>query len=146
MQEISSTATEFKDKTQDIVEVIQGRLTWLETTKEPPENNPVKTPEILQLKYELIGFSNSDAEKLIEAVQKTIYKCREFSNKVHTTHNRCQTSSKKRLDELPPHEEHLQQLHARFQEDELSIQLIKNLDERVIKNVIAQDAVSNCLL
>ena len=50
------------------------------------------------------------------------------------------------MDELPPHEEHLQQLHARFQEDELSIKLIKNLDERVIKNVIAQVAVSNFLL
>ena len=62
------------------------------------------------------------------------------------THNRCQTSSKKRKDELPPHEEHLQQLHARFQEEEHGIQLIKNLDERVIKNVIAQAVVSNCLL
>ena len=50
------------------------------------------------------------------------------------------------MDELPPHEEHLQQLHARFQEDELSIPLITNLDERVIKNVIAQAAVSNYLL
>ena len=54
-----------------------------------------------------------------------------------TTHNRWQTSSKRRLDELPPHEEHLKHIHARFQEDELGIQLIKNLDERVIKNVIA---------
>ena len=50
------------------------------------------------------------------------------------------------MDELSPHEEHLQQLHARFQEDELSIPLITNLDERVIKNVIAQATVSNFLL
>ena len=47
MQAISATATEFKDKIQNVVEVIQGRLTWLETTKEPPENTPVKTPERL---------------------------------------------------------------------------------------------------
>ena len=63
-----------------------------------------------------------------------------------TTYNRCQTSSKKRLDKLPPHEEHLQQLHARFQEEEHGIKLIKNLDERVIKNVIAEVEISNIIL
>ena len=36
LQEISVVATEFKAKTQDIVETIQGQLTWLETNKEPP--------------------------------------------------------------------------------------------------------------
>ena len=40
----------------------------------------------------------------------------------------------------------MQQLHTRFQEDEHSIQSINNLDERVLKNVIAQAAVSNFLL
>ena len=118
----------------------------MEATKEPPENTLVKAPERLQLEYELIDFNNRAAEKLIEAVQKTIDKCKEFSKKVLTTHNRCHTSSKRRLDNLLTHKEHLKQLHARFQEDELGIQLIKNLDERVIKNVIAQVAVNNCLL
>ena len=97
----------------------------------------------MQLEYELIGFSHRAAKKLVEAVYKTIEKCMDFCNKVLTTHNRCQTSSKKRLDELPPHDEHLKQLHARLQKHELGIQLIKNIDERVIKNVIAQATVSN---
>ena len=44
------------------------------------------------------------------------------------------------------HEEYFQHLHTRFQEDKLSIQSIKNLDERVPKNVISQAAVSNFLL
>ena len=86
----------------------------METTKEPPENTSVKTPDRLQLEYELIGFNNRATEKLIEAILKTIDKCMEFSKKVLTTHNRCQTSSKRRLDELLPHEEHLKQLHARL--------------------------------
>ena len=73
-------------------------------------------------------------------------KCREFSNKVLTTYNKCQASFKRTLDKLPPHEEHLQQLHAKFQEEEHGIQFIKNLDERVIENVIAQAVVSKCLL
>ena len=63
-----------------------------------------------------------------------------------TTYNRCQTSSKKRIDELPKYEEHLKQLHDRWEEDELSVQLIKILDERVLKNVIAQEAVRNHIL
>ena len=61
----------------------------MEKTKEPPKNTPVKTPEILQLEYVLIGFSNRATEKLIEAVHKTIDKCREFYKKVLTTYNRC---------------------------------------------------------
>ena len=94
----------------------------------------------------MIGFNNRAAEKLREVVQKTVDKCKEFSKKVLTTYNRCQTSSKRRLYDLPAHEEYLQHLHTRFQEDELNMQSIKNLDERVLKNVIAQAAVNNCLL
>ena len=63
-----------------------------------------------------------------------------------TTHNKFQTSSAKRLHEFPTHEEHLNHLHDRLQEDELSIQLIKGLNEKVIKGVVAQAAVSNFLL
>ena len=47
LQEISVTTTDFKDKTQEVLEVIQGRLTWLETTKEIPENTPVKNKKRL---------------------------------------------------------------------------------------------------
>ena len=62
------------------------------------------------------------------------------------TYNRCQTFAKKRLEELPEHEEYLKQLQVRWQEDELGIELIKILDEKVLKIVIAQAAVSNHLL
>ena len=75
MQEISVITTKFKDKTKDIVEIIQGQMTWLEINKEPPENTPVKNPERLQLEYELIGFSNKAAEKLINVVKRTTNRC-----------------------------------------------------------------------
>ena len=45
LEEISVIATQFKDKTQNVMEIIQGRSTWLETTKEPPTNTPVKDSE-----------------------------------------------------------------------------------------------------
>ena len=93
----------------------------METTKEIPKNTPVKDLERLHLEYELIGFSNKAVEKLIEEVKKTIEKCSEFYKNVLTTHNKCYTSSKRRLDVLLTHEEHLEKLPARMQEDELSI-------------------------
>ena len=50
-------------------------MTWLETNKEPPENASVKDPERLQLKYDLMSFSNRVVERLIDAVEKTTEKC-----------------------------------------------------------------------
>ena len=119
------------------MEILQGRLTWLETTKEPPTNAPIKDSERVKLEYELIGFGNKDAEELIMTAQRTKCVCTYLCRKVLTTYNSCQTSSKKRLDELPEHEEHLKQLHARWQEDELGIQLIKSLDRGVFNIVIS---------
>ena len=118
----------------------------MEANKEPRENAPVKNPERLQLEYDLMSFSNRASERLIDAAEKKSYKCGEFYKKVLVTHKKCQTSSTKRLQEFPTHEEHLNHLHDRMQEDELSIQLIKSLNEKVIKGVIAQAAVSNFLL
>ena len=50
------------------------------------------------------------------------------------------------MQDFPAHEEHLKHLHDRLQEDELSIQLFKGLNEKVIKGLVAQAIVSNCLL
>ena len=118
----------------------------METTKEIPTNAPIKDSKRVKLEYELIRFGNKIVEELIREAHRTKGICTELFRKVLTTHNRCQTSSKKRLDELPEHEEHLKQLHARWQEDELGIKFIKSLDERVLKNVISEVAVRNHLL
>ena len=93
-----------------------------------------------------MGFGNKAAEKLLEVVKKTKDQCMDFCKKVLETHNRCQTSSTKRLDGLPSHEEHLKQVHDRLHEDELGIQLIKSLDDKVLKSVIAQVEINNCQL
>ena len=37
-------------------------------------------------------------------------------------------------------------LHDRMQEDEIHIQLVKGLNEKVIKGLVAQATISNCLL
>ena len=79
-----STASHFKDKTRDILEILQGRLTWLETTKEPPANAPIKDSKRVKLEYELIGFGNKAIEELITTSQRTCVYI-EFCRKVLTT-------------------------------------------------------------
>ena len=47
---------------------------------------------------------------------------------------------------IPRQEEHLKYLHDRLQEDELNIQQIKGLNEKIVKGLVAQAAINNFLL
>ena len=67
LEEIVSTTSYFLDRTQDILEILQGCMTWLETTKEPPDA-PIKDLETVKLEYELIEFGSKAAEELVKAV------------------------------------------------------------------------------
>ena len=121
-------------------------MTWLETTKEPPADAPIKDLEIVKLEYELIEFGSKAAEELVKEVRRTKGACAKFCRKVLITYNHFQTSAKKRLEELPDHEGFLKQLQEIWKEDEQGIQLVKGLDEKVLKIAIAQATVSNHLL
>ena len=93
-----------------------------------------------------MDFSSKAVAKLTTAVGKTLDKCMDFYKRVLTTQNRCQTFSAKRLQEFPRHEEHMKYLHDRLQEDELIIPQVKGLNEKIVKSLVAQAVVSNCLL
>ena len=41
LEEIVSTTSYFLDRTQDILETLQGRMTWVETNKESPIDTSV---------------------------------------------------------------------------------------------------------
>ena len=58
LEEIVSTTSYFLDKTQDILEILQGHLNWLETAKEPIADAPIKDLEAVKLEYELIEFES----------------------------------------------------------------------------------------
>ena len=121
-------------------------MIWLETNKEPPAGVPIKDLEMIKLEYELIEFASKATQELVKTVRRMKSACAEFYRKVLLTYNRCQTSARRRLEELPDHEMFLKQLQERWQEDEQAIQLVKGLDERVLKNAIAQATVSSHLL
>ena len=83
---------------------------------------------------------------MVKAIRRTKRICAKFLRKILIIYNRCQTYAKRRLEEFPDHEGFLKQLQVICLEDEQSIQLVKGLDEKVLKTAIAQAAVGGHLL
>ena len=75
LEEIINTTSYFLDKTQDLLETLQGRMTWVEKNKELPVDVPPKDLETIKLEYELIEFASKVAEELIKTVRKTKSEC-----------------------------------------------------------------------
>ena len=69
LEEIVSTASYFLDRMQDILETLQGRMTWVETNKESPTDISIKYLEMVKLEYELIEFASKAVEELIKVVR-----------------------------------------------------------------------------
>ena len=98
------------------------------------------------MEYELIEFASKATKELVKTIRRTKSASAEFCSKVILTYNRCQTAARRRLEELPDHEMFLKQLQEQWQEDEQAIQLVRGLDEKVLKIAIAHEAVSSHLL
>ena len=62
LEEIVSTTLYFLDRTQDMLETLQGRMTWVETNKESPIDISFKDLETIKLEYELIKFYSKATE------------------------------------------------------------------------------------
>ena len=146
LEEIVSTASYFLDRTQDILETLQGRMAWVEANKEYPTDIFVKDQETIKQEYELIEFASKAAEELKKEVKRTQGAYVEFCRTVLLSYNRCQTSALKRLEGLPEHEIFLKNLQDRCNEDEKAIQQVKELDEKILKNEVAHTIVSIHLL
>ena len=110
LEESINTTSYFLDRTHDILESLQGRMTWVETSKEPPVDVPPKDLETMKLEYELIKFASKGSEELVKTVRKTKSACAEFYIRFLLTYNRCKISSSRRLEVLPKHEIFLKQL------------------------------------
>ena len=65
LEEIINTTSYFLDRIEDILENLQGRMTWVQTTKEPPTYVLAKDLEMIKLEYELIEFVGKAAEELV---------------------------------------------------------------------------------
>ena len=69
------TSSYFVDRSQDILEVLTGRMARLEANEETPVDLPSKDQQALRKDYDLLEFSINTAEEFKNAVKKTKGAC-----------------------------------------------------------------------
>ena len=57
LEEILDTTSYFLDRSQEILEILIGRIVWIETNEEPPTKLPVKDRQSLKQDYDLLEFA-----------------------------------------------------------------------------------------
>ena len=146
LEEILETTSYFVDRSQDILEVLTGRIGRMEANEEIPTYLLAKYQQSLKQDYDLLEFTINTSEEFKKAVKKTRGACTEYYRRVLITYNRCQVASEQRLDAFPDHELFIAMLQSRYHEDEQRIQQFKVLDEQIMKNEVSHSAVSVQLL
>ena len=95
LEEILDTTSYFLDRSQEILEILTGRIVWIETNEEPPAELPVKYRQSLKQDYDLLEFAINIAEEFKKTVKKTKGLCAEYYRRVLVTYNKCQVSTEK---------------------------------------------------
>ena len=70
LEEILDTMSYFLDRSQEILEILSGRIVWIETNEESPAELPVKYQQSLKQEYDLLEFAINVAEELKKTVKK----------------------------------------------------------------------------
>ena len=115
LEEILETSSYFVDRSQDILEVLMGRIARLEANEEIPTDLPAKDQQGLKQDYDLLEFSINTAEEFKKAVKKTKGACTEFCRRLLITYNRCQVAAEQRIDAFPDHDLFIEMLQNRYQ-------------------------------
>ena len=118
LEEIVETTSYFVDRSQDILEVLTGRIGRMEANEEIPTNLPAKYQQGLKQDYELLEFAINTIEEFKKTVKKMRGACTEYCRRVLITYNRCQVATEQRLDAFPENELFTGMLQRRYQEDE----------------------------
>ena len=87
LEEIIDTTSYFLDRSQDILEILKGRMVWAETNKEYSAKLAVKDQQILKQEYELLEFAIKAAEEFKKTMKKTKAACAEYCRRVISTYN-----------------------------------------------------------
>ena len=103
------------DRSQDILEVLTGRMARLEANEETPTDLPAKDQQGLRQDYDLLEFAINTIEEFKKAVKKTKGSCTEFCRRLLITYNRCQVAAEQRMDTFPDHNLFLEMLQSRYQ-------------------------------
>ena len=70
LEEILETTSYFVDRSQDILEVLTGRILRIETNEEIPADLLAKDQHSLKQDYDLLEFAINTAEEFKKAVKK----------------------------------------------------------------------------
>ena len=97
LEEILDTTSFFWDRSQEILEILMGRIAWIETNEESPVELPVKYQQSLKQECDLLEFAINVAEEFKKIVKKTKGLCAEYYRRVMVTYNRCQVSTEKNI-------------------------------------------------
>ena len=89
LEDILDTTSYFLDRSQEILEILRGRIVWIETNEEPPAELPVKDQQSLKQEYDLLEFVINVAEEFKKTIKKTRGACVEYCRRVLVTYNRC---------------------------------------------------------
>ena len=123
------------------MEVLTRRIVRIETNEEIPTDLPAKDQCSLKQDYDLLEFGINTAEEFKKAVRKTRGACTEYCRRVLVTYIRCQFAVEQILEALPEHEPLTEMLQSMYEEDDQKIQQVKDLDEQILKDVVAHVAV-----
>ena len=97
------TSSYFVDRSQDILEVLTGRMARLEVNEETPVDLPSKYQQALRQDYDLLEFAINTVEEFKKAIKKTKGACVEFFRRLLITYNRFQVEAEQRMDTFPEH-------------------------------------------
>ena len=114
LEDILETSSYFVDRSQDILEVLTGRMSRLEAKEETPVDLPTKDQQSLRQDYDLLEFAINTAEEFKKAVKKTKGACAEFFRRLLITYNRCHVEAEQRMDTFPDHNLFLEILQRRY--------------------------------
>jgi len=104
LEEILETTSYFVDRSQDILEVLTGRIVRIETNEEIPADLPAKDQHSLKQDYDLLEFAINTVEEFKKTMKKKRGACTEYCRRVLVTYNRCQVVAEQILEALPEHE------------------------------------------
>ena len=87
-------------------------------------------------------FPINTANDFKKAVKKTKGLCTEFFRRLLIIYNRCQIEAERRLEAFPDHDSFLEFLQKKYQDEEARMQLIKAIDDQILRSKVGHSAVS----
>ena len=136
------TSSYFVNRSQEVLEVLNARISRLENNVETPAELLAKDHQALKRDHDLVEFAVNTTEDFKKTVKRTQGACLEYFRRILNTFNRCQTDAKHKLDEFPDHETFIEILQSRYLDVEARTQQIKAIDDLVLKNEVGHPAVS----